>query len=373
MLPSQRPLFDIPADVAYLDGAAFSPVPHSVHAAGTEGLAVKSRPWRGGRPETERWCERARAAAASLIGARPRDVAVVSSVAQGMATAARNLPLPAGARILRVQDEFPSVALAWDHLARAQGLSVEIVPRPADADWTRAVLGALERPGAPPLAVATLTPLHWSDGARIDLDVLAPVVHRLGGALVIDATQAAGVLPIKLDVWRPDFLAFPTYKWVLGPYSLGFLYAAPHRQDGTPTEQHNGNHGPDGRLLPDARRYDKGERNDPTALPMAATGLELVQSWGQAAIAARLRALTGLLAEGVTRLGLSVLPEALRAPHILGVRFPGGIPAGLIEKLEADGVFVCDRLGVMRVSPHVWAEEADVSRFLAALEKRLGD
>jgi selenocysteine lyase/cysteine desulfurase len=366
MLPSQRHLFDIPADVAYLDGAAYSALPRSVHAAGEAGLATKSRPWEDGRARTELWAERARAAAARLIGAATADIAITGSVAQGIATAARNLPLPEGARILRVQDEFPSQSLVWDRLAAERGLTVECVPRPADGDWTPAILAALRRPGAPPLALAALTPLHWSDGALIDLEVLAPVVRELGGALVVDATQAVGAMQVDVARIRPDFLAFPTYKWVLGPYSLAFLYAAPHRQSGLPTEEHNGNHD-NGRLAGTARRYDKGERNDPVTLPMAATGMELVESWGQPAIAARLRHLTGLLAEGAASLGIAPLPVRLRAPHILGLRLSGGLRPGMIEALAAAGVFVSDRLGVMRVSPHVWAEEVDVARFLSAL------
>lgn len=365
-LPSQRHLFDIPAGVAYLDGAAYSPLPRSVRAAGEAGVLTKSQPWASPRSRENDWAERARAAAAGLIGASVEDVAIVGAVSHGMGTAARNLPLPTGGRMLRVQDEFPSVSLVWDRLAAEAGAVADVVPRPADGDWTRAVLEAIARPGAPPLAVACLTPLHWSDGAVIDLDRIAPAVHAAGAALVVDATQAVGAMPVDVARWKPDFLAFPTYKWVLGPYSLAFLYAAPHRQSGLPLEENQVNR-PGGQFAPGARRYDKGERNDPIALPMAATGLELVASWGTAAVEARLRHLTDRLAEDAATLGIPVLPRRLRAPHILGLRIPGGMPAGLIEALAAEGVHASDRLGVLRVSPHVWADEADLLHFRQAL------
>jgi selenocysteine lyase/cysteine desulfurase len=370
-LPCQRHLFDIPAGTAYLDGAAYSPLPQSVRAAGQTGVLTKSQPWANPRSREDDWAGRARAAAARLIGARAEDVAIVSAVSHGIGTAARNLPLPAGSRVLRVQDEFPSLALPWDRLAAEAGASVEIVPRPQDGDWTAAILEAIARPGAPPLSVACLTPLHWSDGAIIDLDRIAPAVHAAGAALVVDATQAVGAMPVDVARWQPDFLAFPTYKWVLGPYSLAFLYAAPHRQSGLPLEENNSNR-PAGHFAPGARRYDKGERNDPIALPMAATGLELVESWGTAAVEARLRGLTDRLAEGAAGLGLAVLPRPLRAPHILGLRIPGGMPPGLIEALAGRGVHVSDRLGVLRVSPHVWVDEADLDQFQGTLAAALG-
>jgi selenocysteine lyase/cysteine desulfurase len=365
-LPCQRHLFEIPAAIAYLDGAAYSPLPRSVRAAGEAGVLTKAQPWASSRSQDAAWAERARAAAARLIGARADDIAIVGAVSQGIATAARNIALPAGSRLLRVQDEFPSLSLIWDRLAAEAGAACEVVPRPADGDWTRAVLEAINRPGAPSLALACLTPLHWSDGAVIDLDRIAPALRAAGAALVVDATQAVGAMPVEVARWQPDFLAFPTYKWVLGPYSLAFLYAAPHRQAGQPLEEHNGNR-PDGAYAPGARRYDKGERNDPVALPMAATGMELVASWGTAAVEARLRGLTDRLAEGAASLGIPVPPRRLRAPHILGLRLPGDMPEGLVAALAAAGVYASDRLGVLRVSPHVWADEADCDRFLAAL------
>jgi selenocysteine lyase/cysteine desulfurase len=250
---------------------------------------------------------------------------------------------------------------------------VEVVPRPADADWTSAILAAIERPGAPPVGLAALTPLHWSDGALIDLARIAPALHRQGARIVVDATQSAGVLDLDLAAIRPDFLAFPTYKWVLGPYSLAFLYVAPEHQDGVPLE----NHGParqpgSNSYIPTARRFDRGERNDPIGLPMGAAGLEQVLQWPRAAIAARLRALTDALEGEIAGLnGATVLARARRAPHILGVRFAGGLPSGLLDRLAARGVHVADRLGVMRVSPHVYNDEQDVAAFARALREEL--
>lgn len=362
-LPCQRHLFEVPDAVSYLDAAAWSPLPRCVRAAGESGLLAKSRPWDHPREAVFPWVERARAAAAGLIGAGPDDVAIVGAVSQAMAIAARNLAPSPGGRLLRVADEFPSLRFAFDRLAAERGLAVEEVARPADGDWTAALLDAIARPGAPPLALATLTPLHWTDGSLIDLDRLAPAVHATGAALVIDATQAVGAMPVDVARWRPDFLAFPTYKWVLGPYGLAFLYAAPYRQDGAALDEHVGNRPP----AVGARRYDRGELNDPVALPMAATGLELIAGWGVPAVTARLRGLTDRLAEALGALDLPIAPRSLRAPHILGVRRPGGLPAGFVEGLRRHAVYASERSGALRLSPHVWVDDDDLARCVAAI------
>ncbi|SFM20548.1 aminotransferase class V-fold PLP-dependent enzyme [Methylobacterium pseudosasicola] len=368
-IPCQRHLFEVPADVSYLDAAAWSPLPRAVRAAGEVGILMKSQPWIYPRTAIPALAERTRAAAAGLIGAGADDVAIVGSVSQAMAIAARNLAPAPGGRLLRVEDEFPSLRYAFDRLATAHDLAVEEVARPADGDWTTALLEAIRRPGAPPLAIATLTPLHWTDGGLIDLDRLAPAVHEAGAALVIDATQAVGAMPVDVACWRPDFLAFPTYKWALGPYGVAFLYAAPQRQVGIPLEVHTGNREP----VIGARRYDRGELNDPVSLSMAATGLELIAELGVSSIAARLRGLTDRLAEGVAALGLAVTPRHLCAGHIFGARAPGGLPKRLVDRLQAANVFASERSGALRLSPHVWADEDDIARCLAALERVLSD
>ena len=77
--------------------------------------------------------------------------------------------------------------------------------------------------------------------------------------------------------------------------------------------------------------------------------------------------LTDRIAEGVRGTGVSMPDAPPRAPHILSLGFKDGMPAGLVEGLATEGVYVAARLGRMRVSPHVYNDEADADRFVAAL------
>ncbi len=49
-------------------------------------------------------------------------------------------------------------------------------------------------------------------------------------------------MPLDVGRIRPDFLIAAAYKWLLCPYTLAFLYAAPERQDGRALEGHMFNH-----------------------------------------------------------------------------------------------------------------------------------
>src|SRR3954471_5105724 len=98
MLPSQRALFDVPSDVCYLNAAGWSPLPRATQEAGRASVARKGQPWKLSPEFADHQHERARAAAAALIGAETRDVALVSSVGYGVAIAGKVLSIARGAR-----------------------------------------------------------------------------------------------------------------------------------------------------------------------------------------------------------------------------------------------------------------------------------
>ena len=98
MLPSQRVLFDIPREICYLNAASWSPLPVATQEAGRVGVARKGRPWLIDPALPAKQYERARRAAARLINADADDVALISSVSYGVASAAKLLTAPAGSR-----------------------------------------------------------------------------------------------------------------------------------------------------------------------------------------------------------------------------------------------------------------------------------
>jgi selenocysteine lyase/cysteine desulfurase len=379
MLSSQRALFDIPREICYLNAASYSPLPHAVQQAGRIGVARKGQPWTLDPGLAAKQYERARGAAARLIKADAEDVALIPSVSYGVATAAKVLSVKKGSRVLLLQDDHSSPVLEWTTRAPAEGFVVETVQRPDDGDWTAALLAAIERPGAPPVGLASISSLHWSDGGAIDLRRVAAVLRAEGAALLVDATQGVGVMDMDVRKLDPDFLVFPTYKWVLGPYGRAFLYVAKRHQDGVPLEQTGfgrraigADRTPymrDTEFVAGARRFDMGERDWFISLEMAAIGMETVASWGPDAIAARLRALTGRIADGLRNSGVLILDQKLRAPHILSLGFPQGMPAGLVEKLAEEKIYVAPRLGRLRISPHVYNDEQDADRFVEVFRR----
>jgi selenocysteine lyase/cysteine desulfurase len=381
MLASQRALFEISRSVCYLNSASYSPLPLRTLDAGRAAVGRKGTPWTIDWSFATQQYERARAAAARLTNADTGDIALISSISYGIATAAKVLTIARGTRVIVLEDDHSSPVLEWHARSEAGGFTVETVRRPDDGDWTSAVLATIARPGAASVGLASISSVHWSDGGLIDLDQVAASLRQHGAHFVVDATQSAGVLAMDVRSLDPDVVIFPTYKWLLGPYGRAFLYVAKRHQGGVPLEQtaagrrdvraENAVYFGDLSYVDDARRYDMGERDHFISMEMASIGMEMMADWGAAAVTERLAMLTDRIVDSLHDVGVRMPERRVRAPHILSLSFEHGLPKGLVEGLAHDGIYVAGRLGRLRVSPHVYNDEADADRFVAALASRL--
>ena len=381
MLASQRGLFGIPRDICYLNSASFSPLPLRTQEAARVAVSRKGAPWTVDPAFAGREYERARSAAARLINADAADIALVSSVSYGVATVAKILSIPARTRVLVLENDHSSPVLEWQTRSSPEGFDIETVRQPLDGDWTSAVLASIERAGESPVSLASISSVHWADGGVVDLMRVRAALKRQGALLLIDATQGAGVLALDVKALDPDFVVFPTYKWLLGPYGRAFLYIAKRLQNAIPLEQTSSGrrdvradaelYFADLTYVAGAKRFDMGERDHYISMEMASIGMEMMAEWGAGAVSERLAMLTGRIADGLSGAKIRIMDQKFRAPHILSLAFAGGLPSGLIEGLAGEGIYVASRLSRMRVSPHVFNDEEDADRFVEALKRRL--
>src|SRR6478609_9214119 len=180
MLASQRALFEIPRHICFLNAASYSPLPLRTLEAGRGAVGRKGTPWMLEAGFANQQHERARTAAARLINAEPSDIALIPSISYGVATAAKLLTPGRGTRVVVLENDHSSPVLEWQMRAESQGFTVETVRQPDGGDWTSAVLAAIERPGAPPVSLASISSVHWSDGGLIDIDKVGAALKQHG-------------------------------------------------------------------------------------------------------------------------------------------------------------------------------------------------
>jgi selenocysteine lyase/cysteine desulfurase len=368
-----RGAFDL-GDAAYLNCAYMGPLPLLAVEAGRRALERKARPWQIGVPDFFEPLEQARSLFAHLVGGDAGGVSIVPSVSYGVALAAANLPVARGETIVVLSEQFPSNVYMWRDLAARTGADVVTVPRPRDDDWTSGLERALDER----CAIVAVPACHWTDGTAVDLVRIGDRARSVGAAMVVDACQAAGAIPLDVGRIRPDFLVSASYKWLLGPYSVGFCWAAPHRRAGRPLEQgwiaREGSDDFAGLVdycdayAPGARRYDMGEVSNFALLPVAIASMELLAAWGLDAVAAHARTLTTAVANRAADLGFGVAAPAARSPHLLGLRVPAGLDAARVAaRLRERQVHLSVRGASLRVSAHVFNTADDVERLLQAL------
>ncbi len=378
-IDSQRHLFDMPREVAWLNCAYMSPLLIEAAEAGKAGIARKARPWTITPPDFFSEPERVRALFARIVNAEADDIAIVPSASYGMAVAAKNLPCGRGQEIVVLEDQFPSNYYIWARLAAQRGATVRTVPRAAaereggEVDWAAAILEAI----GPATAIVALPHCHWTDGSLVDLVAVGQAARAEGAALALDLTQSAGALPFDVTAVQPDFAVAASYKWLLGPYSLGFLYVAPQHRGGVPLEENwiTRAGAEDFARLVDytedyqsgARRFDMGERSNFHLMPAAEVALTRLLDWGIERIAATLAARNREIARRAREIGLEVPGDRSRAPHYLGLRAANGLPRDLPSRLAADNVFVSVRGESVRVTPHLWTDDVDVDRFFGLI------
>lgn len=380
-LSCQRHLFSLPADLHYLNCAYMGPLPRATEEAGIQGIRRKAVPTGIAPNDFFEASDRLRALFATLVNASTAErVAILPGVSYGIAVAARNLSLEAGQNVVLTHEQFPGNVYAWTRKAREAAAEVRFVAPPDDgprgAGWNERLLDAIDAS----TGIVAVPHVHWTDGTRFDLVEVGRRCREVGAALVVDGTQSVGALPFDIREIQPDALVCATYKWMLGPYSLGVGYFSERFDDGVPLEETwiGRRRSEDFQRLvdyedayqPGAIRYDVAERSNFILVPMALASLGLVLEWSAEAIQTYCADLTRDLIAEAQDMGFAVEDEAWRGAHIFGIRMPDGVDlAGLKSALDRTGVSASLRGSALRISPNVYNDEGDVEALRSVLRE----
>ena len=377
MLADQRAQFEIDDEVAYLNTASLSPLLRSVRAAGEAALVQRGRPW---TITADHWfsdVERLRSSIARLINGSPEGVALVPASSYGLSVAARNLHAGPGDRVLVLGQEFPSSYYTWRRFAARTGSDLVEVDRQPGQRWVDAVLAALDER----TAVVVVPNVHWTNGAWVDLHAVKVRAGDVGAALVVDASQSLGAVPLDIESLRPDFVVSVGYKWQLGAVGVSYLYVDERHRSGEPLEENWALRvGADDfaalvdyqdEYQPGARRFDMGQRPSFGLVPMAIAAIDQLLAWGVPDIAEALGRVTDEIAERARALGLAPPARDERGPHILGLELPPDAMDRVAGALARNGVVVSVRGRSLRIAPHLHTSTADIDRLVDALRTAL--
>ncbi len=321
----------------------------------------------------------ARARAASLIDAKPSEIALLGPTALGLNLVANGWPWEPDDEVVYYQDDYPANVYPWLALKERGVKPVPLAPeRMGEITWK-----TVESVLTPATRMVALASCHYLTGYRIDIDDIGRRLHERNVLFCLDGIQTLGAFPTSVK--HVDFLSADSHKWMLGPVGAGLFYVreALHEQL-QPTLLGAWNVFSPEFVAQDrvafyngARRYEPGSLNIPGILAMDAS-LEMLQEAGIPFIAERIRALADTLSGALRERGFetpSCMTDAedKHRSGIVSVSHPVRDLSGIYERLTDAGVRLSMRRArnetpFLRFSPHVYNTQSDLDRALVAID-----
>jgi selenocysteine lyase/cysteine desulfurase len=367
-----RDEFPIFGTATYLNSCSQGALSRGVRAAVEEWLSG----WDANGAEWGYWVERNeafRASIARLLHAQADDVAVTTSVSQGVSALVSGLPLEGERnRIVISEYEFPTVG----QIAHAQELrGAEVVHVRPDDDGAippeRFAEAIDER-----TALVCCTTVSYRSGHRHDVAAIAEKAHAAGALVLADSYQACGAVELDVRSFGADVVTGGTVKYLLGTAGLGFMWLRPEVHEQLIPTQTGWFADEDifAMSIADysphrsARRFDSGTPPVP-ALYAGVAGVSFVEDAGVSAVEAHVRGLVNRLLDGLDELGATVATprEPARRGPLVCVRSTD--VDALVAALAAEAIVVSQREDKLRVALHLYNVEDDVDRLLDALSR----
>ena len=367
----------------YLDSAATTfQKPRSVVDAMAEAMATMSSPGRGGYPAAMRAADAAfdcRTELAELYHLQnPEQVVFTLNATHALNIAIKSL-VPPGGRAVVSGYEHNAVTRPLEALGARVSVAAAPLFRP------EAVLEAFDRLVVPGVDAVICSHVSNVFGFVQPVEAIAALCRKRGVPIVIDDSQAAGVLTLDMAALGAAFIAMPGHKGLYGPQGTGVLLCGQDVPTRTLLEGGTGSLSeqqamPD--FLPD--RLEAGTHNMPGIAGLLA-GVRFVRQLGPEAICAEERQLAALAAEGLRRIPglrvyalpdmaaqtgvLSVVPEHLDAEALGNALAERGIAvrAGLHCAPLAHRTAGTLDTGSVRISFSHWNTREEVHRLLAAI------
>ncbi|NWK95458.1 aminotransferase [Sphingobium lactosutens] len=375
--------------IAYLDSASTHPISLGARAAMDAYVAGRTL---DPAALTRKPVDRAATIGkfAQLVNADPDEITWVQSTTMGEQAVLRALGFPhKGGRIVTDMLHFHAGFPMYQELAK-RGLDVAWVQardgRILPEDMARAI--------TPGTRLVSLSLVSTYNGFQHDLKSVCDLAHAAGALVYADIIHAAGAIPVDLHGSGVDFAACATYKWLMGDFGLGFLYARRGVLDALPLADF-GYYGfaapgaPPGIALspPQTHVYPMDPPGDtpvsytmrPGTLGHFGTGtyaqsviaatdhsLDYIGTLGVPAIQSHAQALIGALREGLTTKGYRVITPPGTTTPLLTALLPDA-KARLAEPLARAQVRISLHDHHFRIAPSVFNDMKDVDRLLGAL------
>jgi selenocysteine lyase/cysteine desulfurase len=356
-------------EVAHLCAGGETPILRSHSEAIARFFDLKSRGMTGREVGVMGILATCRQRAGDLLGVPADDIAFLSSASEGINQLANWLDWQPGDNVVVEDIEFPSGIYPWVRL-RDRGVEVRVVRQSGDTPTLERIAASMDNR----TRILATSQVSYLTGRRYDLADLAALARQHGSLLSVDATHAAGVVPVAAQ--HADILVSSCYKFLLAVHGAAIFYRNPARlADLEPLtigwHSIGGHHSvaapTDFALNSAAARFEAG--NPPfISVAVLENSLRYLAGIGIERIEQHVLALGDLLWHALRDRGFELLtPEdaASRGPNIC---FAWDNPIELVDALAERNVLIWGGDGRIRISLHAYNDQGDIERLLEGLD-----
>ena len=321
---------------------------------------------------------------ATLIGAEPGEIAYVENATRAWDLAFYSLDFEPGDRILTCVSEYSSNYISYLQVAKKTGAEIVVVPNDRHGQID---LAALERAIDRRTKLVSISHIPTQGGLVQPAEAVGKIANDAGVMYILDACQSVGMMPLDVKKIGCDFLSATGRKYMRGPRGTGFLYARARSTSHIEPiflDNHAARWTGDNEytVMGDATRFENWERYFAGVIGLKVAA-DQANELGMPAIWARLRELAdGLRARLAPSKGITLTDLGTTQGAIVTFAAAGADHTALKMALRSQGINVSvstqfssrlDLKGrglkdVMRASVHVYNTEAELDRFVEALE-----
>lgn len=366
-----REQFPVTKNKVFLNHAAFSPYPKPVAETlqkfidGASNFSFSPKEWEDlGKPNF-----------AKLVNAKTEEIALIGNTSVGMNIAANVLHAPHGSKIVTTDLEYPSVT--YPFLRKTLGLKVHYLKNKDG----KILLEDFENAVDDKTAAVAISHVEYVNGFRHDLRAISEIAHKHGAYLIVDAIQAAGVIPIDVKRDNIDFLATACYKWLLSPPGAGYFYVkeelvekfeppfvgwASVKEEAFKTVKFWDIWKPE--YSETASRFEVGSPSIISHIG-AREAIKLLLGYGIENIERRVLKLTDYLIDLLQKCGFRLQTPTEKQYRSGIVNFRINNPQEVVEKLGKKGIIVSARANGIRVSPHFYNTEEEIDKLVEEMKQ----
>ncbi len=366
-----RTLFPaIETGTVYLNHAATSPLSSRVVAAVDNYLLERSKTRIDNFGSLIRIARETKESIAKLINSTPDRIAFCDNTSNALNILASGLEWRQGDRIILNDIEFPANVYPFLNLRR-RGVEVDFVK----SRGGRVLPEDLEAAMTDRTRLLSISHVQFLSGYRADLELIGSLCRRHGILFSVDAIQSAGVVQIDVQRMMIDFLAAGGQKWLMAPQGIGFAFVSEPVQSmidqaylGWTSMRNFFGDFTSYRIEPDntARRYENGTLNHIGILSLHET-LSTLLEIGIDKIQEHVLDLGDRLTAELDKIGVPVFVDGPRAERAGIVSAKVNDPERAFARLSQSKVEVSLRQGWIRVSPHFYNTDNDITAFVDVL------